>query len=131
MIQARPAQAEVYRIAADAWSCQGAGALYDMKRPWNLDDRREAAEFKRLTDQAHCLPELSEHPVGVMAFQGDYAFICERSDLNGPPMFDCTYVLTKDLLDERGNIVKPQVSKVTPAPHFFDAAPALRIGDKR
>lgn len=99
------AQAESYTITADAWSCQGRGALMDRVKP----------------ETAQCLPMLKAGPVDVLAFQGPYAFICEKLDDARGRSYACSYVLTRDLRDRAGRTVPPHVSKTSPSPHFFDA----------
>jgi hypothetical protein len=112
------AHAEDYRLRDSngpdpphVWACTGWGWL------------READAGQLTSTQlakAQCIPMIIGGPVNVVAFQGEYAFICEKLDDALGHSFYCTYVLTRDVLDARGHVVGPHFSKASPSPHFFD-----------
>jgi|HubBroStandDraft_2_1064218.scaffolds.fasta_scaffold42356_3 hypothetical protein len=103
------AHADNYTLSGDAWTCKGPGALVDVETHDNTDVIIES-EIK----SAQCLPEFSDTTVNVIAFQGKYAFFCEKLSLNAKlgmgDIYSCSYALTKDLRDKKGAVVPDHVS---------------------
>ncbi|MGD0141608.1 MAG: hypothetical protein ABSC92_00455 [Rhizomicrobium sp.] len=109
------AQTGGYTISGDAWTCTGRGAIAYMEAT-----QGDAAASR--AEHAECLPMLSAGPVNVIAFQGKYAFICDRLKDDLGESFACTYALTKDLRDSKGARVPDHFSKQSPSPRFFDGS---------
>ncbi len=113
------------------YTCEAPGLL---RRLETMDKNEKWSEsFKRNYQTANCMPMLATHPykVSVMAFQGEYAFVCQilnPKDAGGEydlPHYSCTYAMTKHLRDMKGQMPVSQVSKTSPSPSFFDNARKL------
>lgn len=113
-----------YVLHAPYWWCANGRATLD-----DVDKLRpdyEPPETVRRMKESRCLSFVGvpDYPVSVIAFQGRYAFICDKQrppmDPEKSPSFFCYYTLTKYLRDRDGKAVSNHFSKTSPSPHFFD-----------
>jgi hypothetical protein len=94
-----------YFIAADAWTCEGRGAIREAEqRAKNTPlDTPQSAQFQATVGHAHCLPSFGPKPVNVMRVDGDYVYLCDklRDCLGGSVL--CTYALVADIQNGEGH----------------------------
>lgn len=110
-IAGAPALGAGYTIVGSAWTCQGEGTIEIAESGTARPDQ---------ISKAQCLPQMLDGPTTVIAFQGKYAYVCDK--LKGGPIdaFYCRYALTRDLRDPAGGGVPEHYSKEMVSPHFFD-----------